>query len=90
MFGSNARDGSPRVDYSEQQPGKPKGSHAEQISLDRFRRFLEEARGLEFDVMLEIKDKEKSALEVAQVVWEATRSGADDGHLGQRFLMHLD
>lgn len=68
-FGTwRAQDGLPMVDYSEQQPGKPKGSHAEHISLDRFKRFMEEARGLEFDVMLEIKDKEKSALEVAREI----------------------
>jgi UV DNA damage endonuclease len=56
-------DGPPMVDYSSQQPGQRRGRHAEHIDARDFREFLKAARGLECDVMLEIKDKEKSALE---------------------------
>jgi len=61
-------DGLPMVDYSEQQPGKKTGSHAEHIDLAKFRRFLEDATGLDFDVMLEIKDKEGSALQAVKLI----------------------
>ncbi|MBN1523926.1 MAG: UV DNA damage repair endonuclease UvsE [Spirochaetales bacterium] len=56
------RDGLPIVDFSTQKPESRIGSHA--VSLDRgeFSRFLKESRGFDFDVMLEIKNKEKSAL----------------------------
>ncbi|MBN2245225.1 MAG: UV DNA damage repair endonuclease UvsE [Candidatus Aminicenantes bacterium] len=56
-----AKDGILMVDYSSQEKGAKKGKHAEAIDLDSFRTFLEETKGLDFDIMLEIKDKEKSA-----------------------------
>ncbi len=54
--------GIPMVDYSSQQPGGRPGKHAESIDTSHFKRFLRATRGIDFDVMLEIKDKEKSAL----------------------------
>ncbi|MFO7650855.1 MAG: UV DNA damage repair endonuclease UvsE [bacterium] len=56
------RDGIPMCDYSSQEPGGRRGKHAEHIDLADFRRFLRESRPADFDVMLEIKDKERSAL----------------------------
>jgi UV DNA damage endonuclease len=55
-------DGLPMVDYSSQQVGKTRGSHASSIDLKHFERFLKATRPFDFDIMLEIKDKEKSAL----------------------------
>jgi UV DNA damage endonuclease len=55
-------DGTPMVDYSSQQPEARAGTHAETIDLDDFRRFLVMSRPFDLDVMLEIKDKETSAL----------------------------
>jgi len=55
-------DGIPMVDYSSQEKGKRKGSHAQSLDALLFRRFLLESRPYDMDVMLEIKDKEKSAL----------------------------
>jgi UV DNA damage endonuclease len=50
------------VDYSSQQEGKRPGAHAEHIGIVDFKRFLKETRPLDLDIMLEIKDKETSAL----------------------------
>jgi UV DNA damage endonuclease len=61
-------DGRPMVDYSSQEPGQRRGRHAEHIDGRDFRRFLKAARGVDCDVMLEIKDKEKSALEALALV----------------------
>ena len=58
-----ATDGIPMVDYSSQEPGRRVGAHAMHIVAEDFRQFLKETRPLDFDLMLEIKDKEKSALE---------------------------
>jgi len=57
-----ARDGIPMVDYSSQEPGKRVGAHALHIVAEDFRQFLKETLPADFDIMLEIKDKEKSAL----------------------------
>ena len=55
-------DGIPMVDYSSQEPGKRVGAHALHIVAEDFRQFLKETLPADFDIMLEIKDKEKSAL----------------------------
>ena len=59
-------DGPPMVDYSQPAPGRSRGTHAKSIDIRRFRRFLSETSGLHFDVMLEIKDKERSALKAVK------------------------
>jgi UV DNA damage endonuclease len=56
------RDGIPMVDYSSQQPGKRTGAHAESIDHGHFRSFVRSTLPFNIDIMLEIKDKEKSAL----------------------------
>ncbi|MFA4877531.1 MAG: UV DNA damage repair endonuclease UvsE [Methanoregula sp.] len=56
-----ATDGIPMVDYSSQQPGKRAGAHAEHIDESDFLHFLKETGSSDFDLMLEIKDKEESA-----------------------------
>jgi UV DNA damage endonuclease len=66
------KDGLPMVDYSNQDMGneidvnnnknRKKGRHAQTIDMTSFEKFMNETAGLDFDVMLEIKDKEKSAL----------------------------
>jgi UV DNA damage endonuclease len=66
------RDGLPMVDYSSQEPGQRRGRHAEHIDRRDFRRFLAQARSIDCDVMLEIKDKEKSALEAVALASQRT------------------
>jgi UV DNA damage endonuclease len=66
------KDGIPMVDYSSQNVmdilyhgmnrETRKGKHTTAIDQILFNRFLKETAGLDFDIMLEIKDKEKSAL----------------------------
>ena len=62
------KDGILMVDYSSQQPGKRPGSHTESIDTDDFAMFLQKTKGMDFDIMLEIKDKEKSGLKAVQMV----------------------
>jgi UV DNA damage endonuclease len=57
------KDGILMVDYSSQKENSRIGSHTENINTSLFKQFLDETKGLDFDIMLEIKDKEKSALE---------------------------
>ena len=68
-----AHDGIPMVDYSSQEPGKRVGAHAEHIVPEDFRQFLHETRTADFDIMLEIKDKEKSALSALDIARDDPR-----------------
>ncbi|MHB9028007.1 MAG: UV DNA damage repair endonuclease UvsE [Candidatus Latescibacterota bacterium] len=56
------RDGLPMIDYSAQMPGRRPGKHIESIDTDDFRSFLGLTKPFDFDIMIEIKDKEESAL----------------------------
>lgn len=55
-------DGIPLMDYSSQQNTARNGKHADTIDIKDFKTFLAQMNGMDVDIMLEIKDKEKSAL----------------------------
>lgn len=62
------KDGIPMVDYSSPRTDGLKRKHAESIDLKHFRHFLEKTKLFDFDIMLEIKDKEKSAIKAIEIV----------------------
>ena len=74
-------DGIPMVDYSSQEAGKRRGTHAKSLDAALFRRFLLESRPYDTDIMLEIKDKETSALRALGIAHDDLRllPGAPDG-----------
>lgn len=51
----------PLVHYSSQEAGSRPGKHALQLDAAHFKKFLEETSDYNFDLMLEIKSKEKAA-----------------------------
>lgn len=57
-----SRDGSQKIHYSQQDPGKRPGSHSATINLDHFSAFLKGLEGQKPDIMLEVKDKNLSAI----------------------------
>ena len=67
------RDGVPMVDYSSQEPSGAPRQHSETIDIDDFDLLLKETEPLDFDVMLEIKDKEKSAIKAIDLATKAGR-----------------
>jgi len=60
-------DGIPMVDYSSARIGGRRASHAEAIDLEHFKNFIDKTRSLDCDIMLEIKDKEMSALKAVGI-----------------------
>lgn len=54
--------GIPKIHYSTQKPGARSGSHADSINIDDFIEFYSRFKGMDFDIMFETKDKEKSVL----------------------------
>jgi len=58
----NEKDGLPIVHYSSEHPVKGKFKHADEIHMNYFEEFIKMTNKHNFDIMLEIKNKEKSAL----------------------------
>jgi UV DNA damage endonuclease len=62
------KDGIPMVDYSSQEPDGLPRQHSETIELEDFERLLKQTEPFDFDIMLEIKDKEKSAIKAIELL----------------------
>jgi UV DNA damage endonuclease len=60
-------DGLPMVDYSHSEVGVHPGKHAASLYTKHFKSFLDYTSAYDFDVMLEIKDKEASALRAVAI-----------------------
>jgi UV DNA damage endonuclease len=73
----SGKDGLPIVDYSSQEKGKKIGTHAKTIDINDFRRFIKETEGLQFDIMCEIKDKERSVLKALKLINQLLPKGIE-------------
>ncbi|MHA1995971.1 MAG: UV DNA damage repair endonuclease UvsE [Candidatus Hodarchaeales archaeon] len=62
------KDGIPMVDWSYQELDARMGKHANTIDLKLFENFISEISDKDFDLMLEIRDKEKSAIQAAKLL----------------------
>ena len=67
------KDGIPMVDYSSQLPDGRRGRHAETLDVAHFKKFIEETQSFDFDMMLEIKNKDKSAFRAMTILSEDVR-----------------
>lgn len=57
-----ASDGNQKIHYSQQAPGKRPGAHTDTIDLETFLTFHEQLEDKQIDIMLEVKDKNLSAI----------------------------
>ena len=57
-----AADGNQKIHYSQQAPGKRPGAHTDTIDLKTFLTFYEQLEDKQIDIMLEVKDKNLSAI----------------------------
>ena len=64
----NKEDGIPMIDYSSGDEAGKRIKHAGSIDIDLFQRLLKQTAKFDFDIMLEIKDKEQSALKAVKAV----------------------
>ncbi len=67
------KDGVPLVDYSSTRVNERSGAHTEHIDLNDFTYFINKSKPYDFDIMLEIKDKETSALIAQEFLQNDTR-----------------
>lgn len=61
-------DGKQKIHYSQQDPKKSPGSHSSTIDIEKFVDFYKSIDGENMDVMLEVKDKNISAVKCIQAV----------------------
>ncbi|HKM02364.1 MAG TPA: UV DNA damage repair endonuclease UvsE [Bacilli bacterium] len=57
-------DGRPKIHYSQQDIGKRIGAHTYTINAEKFNEFFKPLADLSFDIMLEVKDKNRSAVKI--------------------------
>ncbi|MEL7660767.1 MULTISPECIES: UV DNA damage repair endonuclease UvsE [Acetobacterium] len=57
-----SQDGKQKIHYSQQHPDKKPGSHSKTIGINEFMAFHQELDGRDLDIMLEVKDKNLSAM----------------------------
>ena len=61
-------DGSQKIHYAQQHPDKRPGAHSESIRIDPFLLFVQSLSCMDVDIMLEVKDKNLSALKCINCV----------------------
>lgn len=64
----NMESGRQKIHYSQQLPGGKPGMHSRTIRMREFLAFYERLRDRELDIMLEVKDKNLSALKCANLI----------------------
>jgi len=62
------KDGIMMIDYSNQELNKRKGKHSYSLDIKEFEKFILSVSDLDFDIILEIKDKEKSAKKAIEII----------------------
>lgn len=82
-----AKDGKQKIHYAQQDPKKRPGSHSPTIALDEFLRFHEALSGKDIDIMLEVKDKNVSALKCMHATKGATKEQLQSQWLRYRPLV---
>ena len=68
-----AVDGNQKIHYSQQAPGKRPGAHTDTIDLKTFLTFYEQLEDKQIDIMLEVKDKNLSAIKCQNATTENKR-----------------
>lgn len=62
------KDGIMMIDYSNQESNQRKGKHSKTLDIKQFEKFIISVSNCDFDIILELKDKEKSAQKAINVI----------------------
>jgi len=62
------KDGIMMIDYSNQESNQRKGKHSKTLDIKQFEKFILSVSNCDFDIILELKDKEKSAQKAINVI----------------------
>jgi len=71
---NHSKDGIMMIDYSNQELNQRKGKHSHTLDIKQFVKFILSVSNLDFDIILEIKDKEKSAKKAIEVINKINRN----------------
>jgi UV DNA damage endonuclease len=71
-------DGLPIVHYSSEHFLKGKCRHADSIDINHFKNFIESTKNYDFDIMIEIKNKENSVLQAINAILNDERLNLDN------------
>jgi UV DNA damage endonuclease len=56
------------IDYSNQESNQRKGKHSKTLDIKQFEKFILSVSNCDFDIILELKDKEKSAQKAIKLI----------------------
>ncbi|MFX1346225.1 MAG: UV DNA damage repair endonuclease UvsE [Promethearchaeota archaeon] len=70
--------GLPIIHYSSEHPKKGKCRHADSIEINHFKSLIKSTKNYDFDIMIEIKDKENSALKAINAILNDERLNLDN------------
>ena len=62
------KDGIMMIDYSNQESNQRKGKHSKTLDIKQFEKFILSVSNYDFDIILELKDKEKSAQKAIKLI----------------------
>jgi UV DNA damage endonuclease len=65
---NHKKDGIMMIDYSNQEPYQRKGKHSRALDIKQFENFILSVYNCDFDIILELKDKEKSAMKAIKII----------------------
>ncbi|MGZ5472210.1 MAG: UV DNA damage repair endonuclease UvsE [Nitrososphaeraceae archaeon] len=71
---NHSKDGIMMIDYSNQELNQRKGKHSHTLDIKQFEKFILSVSNLDLDIILEIKDKEKSAKKAIEVINKINRN----------------
>lgn len=75
------KDGVPKTHYSQQDVNKKIGSHSKSIKIEPFLSYLSIAKPYNIDIMLEVKDKDFSAIKINNILKDESSSLSVDEKL---------